>query len=51
MASRAKATREKEVKRGLEEIIKDGGEGIVLRRPRSAYVQGRSELLVKLKVC
>jgi ATP-dependent DNA ligase len=34
----------------LQEIIKDGGEGLILRRTASRYEQGRSRNLIKLKV-
>lgn len=32
-------------------VVRDGGEGIVLRRPRSRYIHGRSSDLLKIKVC
>lgn len=31
-------------------IIQEGGEGVVLRRPYSGYIHGRSSSLVKFKV-
>ena len=34
----------------LEDIIADGGEGVVLRKPKSFYEQGRSPSLLKIKV-
>jgi ATP-dependent DNA ligase len=34
----------------LEEVIKNAGEGIILRKPKSMYESGRSEDLLKLKV-
>jgi hypothetical protein len=34
----------------LEHIMKDEGEGVILREPRSIYFRGRSPSLIKLKV-
>jgi hypothetical protein len=34
----------------LKHVVEEGGEGIILRKPQSLYVPGRSDLLVKLKV-
>lgn len=34
----------------LDEIIEEGGEGVILRKPFSPYEQGRSENLIKIKV-
>ena len=34
----------------LTQVIKDGGEGVVVRLPASYYEHGRSESLFKLKV-
>ena len=34
----------------LQQVIKDGGEGVVVRQPASFYEHGRSESLFKLKV-
>lgn len=34
----------------LQKIIDDGGEGVILRSPKSPYVNGRSDKLWKLKV-
>ena len=31
-------------------IIRDGGEGVIMRKPGSPYEHGRNESLVKLKV-
>lgn len=33
-----------------EIIVKSGGEGIILQRPKSMYEQGRSNSLLKIKV-
>jgi len=33
----------------LQNIIEDGGEGVIVRQRRSFYVPGRSPLLIKLK--
>ncbi|KAI5807506.1 hypothetical protein DFH27DRAFT_511256 [Peziza echinospora] len=33
----------------LEDVLKSGGEGLMLREPRSRYVQGRSKTLLKVK--
>lgn len=32
-------------------MVSEGGEGIILRKLGSSYVQGRSESLFKIKVC
>lgn len=37
-------------KQMLSCVLADGGEGIVLRRQRSVYTQGRAPTLLKLKV-
>eukprot|EP00026_Physarum_polycephalum_P003752 Phypoly_transcript_03766.p1 GENE.Phypoly_transcript_03766~~Phypoly_transcript_03766.p1 ORF type:complete len:436 (+),score=53.88 Phypoly_transcript_03766:986-2293(+) len=37
------------LKRATEELIKEGGEGVILRRPTSLYIPGRSNHLFKLK--
>jgi ATP-dependent DNA ligase len=34
----------------LENILKDGGEGAIVRKPASTYEHGRSLSLVKIKV-
>lgn len=34
----------------LRGVLHDGGEGVILRRPLSPYVHGRSPELLKLKV-
>lgn len=34
----------------LEEVMEDGGEGVIVRQPHSFYVRGRSHSLWKLKV-
>lgn len=39
-----------EITKRVKEIIEEGGEGIMLHKPASPYVHGRSSLLVKLKV-
>ena len=41
---------QKEMAKRLEDIIADGGEGVVLRKPKSFYEQGRSPSLLKIKV-
>lgn len=38
------------IKRMVEGVINEGGEGVVLRRVKSLYSHGRSSDLVKLKV-
>ena len=38
------------LKRVIQGIIEEGGEGVVLRRVGSPYVNGRTPYLVKLKV-
>ena len=34
----------------LQQVLADGGEGVVLRKPASQYEHGRSTNLIKLKV-
>ena len=34
----------------VHEIINDGGEGVILRLPKSIFDQGRSSMLIKIKV-
>jgi hypothetical protein len=34
----------------LQQVIEDGGEGIILRKPQSHYLPGRSVCLLKIKV-
>ena len=34
----------------LESVVDHGGEGVVLRKPKSFYEQGRSTSLFKIKV-
>lgn len=34
----------------MQQVLDDGGEGIILRNPNSAYVGGRSQDLIKMKV-
>lgn len=34
----------------MEEVIKDGGEGIIMRKKGSLYIPGRSDSLIKMKV-
>ena len=34
----------------LQIVLEEGGEGLVLRKPKSIYEQGRSASLLKLKV-
>jgi DNA ligase 1 len=38
-----------ELKRKLDEIVKTGGEGLMLHQADAAYVTGRSDVLLKLK--
>jgi ATP-dependent DNA ligase len=38
------------LKQYFNEILKKGGEGVVLRKPASMYQPGRSESLCKYKV-
>ena len=35
----------------LQQVIEGGGEGVILRRPHSLYLPGRSSHLIKFKVC
>jgi ATP-dependent DNA ligase len=32
-----------------DEIVNDDGEGVILRTPQSPYVNGRTDLLIKIK--
>jgi ATP-dependent DNA ligase len=34
-----------------EQLIQDGGEGVILRKAESFYQHGRSPFLMKIKVC
>lgn len=43
-------TSKKELKEAVETIILNGGEGAILRKPKSPYLQGRSPYLFKVKV-
>eukprot|EP00026_Physarum_polycephalum_P001418 Phypoly_transcript_01419.p1 GENE.Phypoly_transcript_01419~~Phypoly_transcript_01419.p1 ORF type:complete len:980 (+),score=139.70 Phypoly_transcript_01419:131-3070(+) len=38
------------IRKQLEDVLRAGGEGLVIRRPKSLYHRGRSEDLLKLKV-
>lgn len=33
-----------------QDIMDDGGEGVILRLPKSKYIPGRSKMLFKFKV-
>eukprot|EP00026_Physarum_polycephalum_P001003 Phypoly_transcript_01004.p1 GENE.Phypoly_transcript_01004~~Phypoly_transcript_01004.p1 ORF type:complete len:1224 (-),score=188.92 Phypoly_transcript_01004:75-3746(-) len=48
-AMRVLGTRKHQVNFLSQEIIADGGEGVILRQPKSVYEHGRSEYLLKLK--
>lgn len=41
---------QQEMEDSLQSLLKEGGEGIVLRKPSSLYEHGRSPSLFKLKV-
>jgi ATP-dependent DNA ligase len=47
---RVLVTRKQHVNNMSHQIIKDGGEGVILRQPASEYEHGRSAFLIKLKV-
>lgn len=49
IATRIKGAGKQQVYGWLKGVIEAAGEGIILRRPRSLYVRGRSPSLVKLK--
>ena len=34
----------------MEDVVSEGGEGMVARKPKSVYEHGRSQLLFKIKV-
>lgn len=38
------------MQRMAEQILEEGGEGVILRRPYSLYENGRSRALYKFKV-
>jgi ATP dependent DNA ligase domain len=40
----------KQLKKALHDVISDGGEGLIMRKPKSIYEPGRTSSLVKLKV-
>lgn len=50
VAMRIKCSSSKQVKKMMENILSEGGEGVVLRKSGSLYSQGRSPSLLKLKV-
>ncbi len=50
VAFRWYATERRRVKFAVDEIIRGGGEGVILRYPNSCYESGRSLALYKLKV-
>ena len=50
-AARLMCNQRKVLRKLIQHIISDGGEGVILRRPRSIYLHGRSDSLIKLKVC
>eukprot|EP00026_Physarum_polycephalum_P001040 Phypoly_transcript_01041.p1 GENE.Phypoly_transcript_01041~~Phypoly_transcript_01041.p1 ORF type:complete len:1163 (+),score=140.56 Phypoly_transcript_01041:229-3717(+) len=49
IATRLICTARKLLSHSLKDIILDGGEGLILRKPKSLYVPGRSDDLFKLK--
>ena len=42
--------KQKQLIHSTQEIIDDGGEGVILRLPGSPYLPGRSPFLIKFKV-
>eukprot|EP00026_Physarum_polycephalum_P001478 Phypoly_transcript_01480.p1 GENE.Phypoly_transcript_01480~~Phypoly_transcript_01480.p1 ORF type:complete len:1080 (+),score=145.14 Phypoly_transcript_01480:111-3350(+) len=48
-ASRRLCTSKKQLSRAMKAVLRDGGEGLILRKPKSGYESGRSPNLVKLK--
>lgn len=40
----------KKLSMSISNILEDGGEGIILRKPNSLYEHGKSQQLIKLKV-
>ena len=40
-----------EMKNYSDVILSEGGEGVILRKPKSLYENGKSENLLKYKVC
>jgi hypothetical protein len=49
-ASRMLCKEHKRLARLARLVLKNGGEGIILRKPKSVYERGRSAFLLKLKV-
>jgi ATP dependent DNA ligase domain len=49
-AARLLCTGKKQLNQMVQNIINDGGEGVILRKPKSIYENGRSSTLIKLKV-
>eukprot|EP00026_Physarum_polycephalum_P003804 Phypoly_transcript_03819.p1 GENE.Phypoly_transcript_03819~~Phypoly_transcript_03819.p1 ORF type:complete len:654 (+),score=64.41 Phypoly_transcript_03819:47-2008(+) len=49
VAPRIASKNQKQINRMAHEIIRDGGEGVILRKRGSRYIPGRSHALVKLK--
>lgn len=50
LAARLMVTNMRVISSNLQQVISDGGEGIILRKPFSIYEQERSTSLIKLKV-
>eukprot|EP00026_Physarum_polycephalum_P001173 Phypoly_transcript_01174.p1 GENE.Phypoly_transcript_01174~~Phypoly_transcript_01174.p1 ORF type:complete len:997 (+),score=112.19 Phypoly_transcript_01174:34-3024(+) len=48
-APRVWCTSKRHIRNSLQSIIKEGGEGVIMRKPASFYVHGRSTDLMKLK--
>lgn len=51
IAPRVKCVSEKQLIAYSKEILEHGGEGVILRKPKSTYEHGRSSSLIKYKVC
>lgn len=50
LTARMKCFTHKQVETKLKQVLEDGGEGVVLRKPGSVYEHGRSSSLLKIKV-
>lgn len=51
MVGRIKCMNYNNLMKYAKEIIEHGGEGVILRKPKSLYEHGRTNSLIKFKVC
>lgn len=50
IAPHKRCTTRKQLNNEIKEIIEKGGEGVILRKPKTVYERGKSHSLLKLKV-